>query len=146
MSFNLEQANSGYASINSAGLAAGTNAGTFKTTATLNYTNDGKFLSKAATDNVPFSAGAKVVPANSAVAFSVWIDALGNLSTVQGVIAAAGEPTPVPAATSPEVAYVGYIKVTTNASTTFTPGTTSLAAAGVTSAFSSGMRLPGKAQ
>ena len=41
------------------------------------------------------------------------------------------------------VTFVGYIKVTTNASTTFTPGTTGLGAAGITAAYQDCAVMPG---
>ena len=57
MSYNIEQANSGYLSLTAAGLAEGTNSATFKTANTLTYTSNGVFKSKAATDNLTFTAG-----------------------------------------------------------------------------------------
>jgi len=57
MSYNIEQANSGFLSLTAAGLAEGTNSATFKTTNTLTFTNNGVFKSKAATDNLTFSTG-----------------------------------------------------------------------------------------
>lgn len=146
MSFNLEQANSGYASITSAGLAAGTTTGTFKTSNTLTFINDGVFKSKSATDNLTFSSGHTAVTASKACLFGVWIDASGNVTTSQGPIVNAGDPCPVPSAPAASVTLVGLIKVTTNSSTTFTPGTTGLAASGVTAAYSNCYRMPGSAQ
>ena len=51
MSYNIEQANSGFLSLTAAGLIEGTNSGTFKTVNTLTFTNNGVFKSLAATDN-----------------------------------------------------------------------------------------------
>lgn len=144
MSYNLSESNSGFASLTAAGLAEGTNAATFKTTATLTYTNDGVFKSKSATDNLTFSAGATVVPQNSACLFGVWINTSGTVSTSQGPIVAAGDPCPVPGAPAANLTLVGLIKVTTGA-TTFTAGTTDLGAANVTDAYYDCMRMPGSA-
>lgn len=61
MSYNIAQINSGFLSLTAAGLAKGTGAGTFKTSAALTYTNNGVFKSKAATDNLTFTAGHKAL-------------------------------------------------------------------------------------
>lgn len=144
MSYNISEANSGFSSLTAAGLAEGTNAATFKTVNTLTYTNDGVFKSKSATDNLTFSAGATVVPQNSACLFGVWINASGTVSTSQGPIVAAGDPCPVPGAPAANLTLVGLIKVTTGA-TTFTAGTTDLGAANVTDAYYDCARMPGSA-
>lgn len=145
MSYNLEQANSGYASLTAAGLAEGTNAATFKTTATLTYISNGVFKSKNATDNLTFSAGHTALGQYQACLFGVWVDGSGNVTTTQGPIVAAGDPCPVPAAGAAGTTLVGLIKVTT-AATTFTPGTTDLGAANVTDVYYDCSRMPGSAQ
>ena len=97
MSYNIEQANSGYLSLTAAGLAEGTNANTFKTTNTLTFTNNGVFKSKAATDNLAFSTGTALA-ASQACLFAVWVSSGGTITTTQGPIVAAGDPCPVPTA------------------------------------------------
>ena len=144
MSYNLEQANSGFASYTAAGLAEGTNANTFKTTNTLTYTSNGVFKSKAATDNLAFTAGT-AIPANSSALIGVWINAAGTLSTSQGPTVAAGDPCPVPTAPAANLTFVGYVKIVTGAAT-FTPGSTDLSASGVTATFADCARVPGTAQ
>lgn len=144
MSYNLSEANSGYSSLTAAGLAEGTNSATFKTVNTLTFTNNGVFKSKNATDNLAFSAGATVVPQNSACLFGVWIDASGNVTTSQGPIVASGDPCPVPGAPAANLTLVGLIKVATGA-TTFTAGTTDLGAANVTDTYYDCARMPGSA-
>lgn len=146
MSYNIEQLNSGYVSLTAAGLAEGTNANTYKTTATLAYTSNGVFKSKGATDNIAMTAAAGTVPPASAALYAVWIDASGNFSNTRGPVVAAGEPCPVPTASANGLTLVGLIKVTTNASTTFTPGSTDLGDAGVTDAYMDCMVMPGSAQ
>jgi len=145
MSFNLEQANSGFASYTSAGLAIGTNSGTFKTTNTLTYTNNGVFKSKSATDNLAFSSGHTALGNNQACLFGVWIDTSGNVTTSQGPIVAAGDPCPVPSAPAANLSFVGYIKVSTGAAQTFTPGT-SVLGTGNTATYANCARVPGTAQ
>lgn len=145
MSYNIEQANSGYLSLTAAGLAEGTNANTFKTVNTLTFTNNGVFKSKGATDNLTFSTGT-ALGNSQACLFAVWINAAGTVTTTQGPIVAAGDPCPVPSQTTAGTTLVGLIKVTTSSSGTFTPGSTDLSASGVTPAYSDCMDMPGSAQ
>jgi hypothetical protein len=146
MSYNIEQSNSGYLSLTAAGLAEGTNANTFKTTNTLAFTNNGVFKSKGATDNLTFSTGHTALAASQACLFAVWINASGTVSTTQGPIVAAGDPCPVPSQVTAGTTLVGLIKVTTDSSTTFTPGSTDLGASGITDVYSDCMDMPGSAQ
>jgi hypothetical protein len=144
MSYNIEQANSGFLSLTAAGLAEGTNSATFKTVNTLTFTNNGVFKSKAATDNLAFSTGTALA-ASQACLFAVWINASGTVTTTQGPIVAAGDPCPVPTQSTANVTLVGLIKVTTDSSTTFTPATTDLSASGITDVFYDCMDMPGSA-
>jgi hypothetical protein len=144
MSYNIEQANSGFLSLTAAGLAEGTNANTFKTVNTLTFTNNGVFKSLAATDNLVFSAGTAL--ANSqACLFAVWVNTSGTVTTTQGPIVAAGDPCPVPTQATANVTLVGLIKVTTSSAATFTPATTDLSASGITDVFYDCMVMPGSA-
>jgi hypothetical protein len=145
MSYNIEQANSGYLSLTAAGVAEGTNSATFKTTNTLTFTSNGVFKSKAATDNLTFTA-ATALAASQACLFGVWITAAGTVSTTQGPIVTAGDPCPVPGQVTAGTTLVGLIKVTTSSAVTFTPGTTDLSASGITGAYSDCMDMPGSAQ
>ena len=144
MSYNIAEINSGFVSLTAAGLAEGTNSGTFKTVNTLTFTNNGVFKSKAATDNLAFSTGTAL--ANSqACLFGVWINTSGTVTTTQGPIVAAGDPCPVPAQATANTTLVGLIKVTTSSSATFTPATTDLSATGITGAYYDCMVMPGSA-
>lgn len=143
--YNLSGINAGSVSLSSGGLAAGTNAGTFKTSSTLTYTINGIFKSKAATDNLAVAAGTKLT-ASKACLLGVFIDGAGALSTTQGPIVDAGDPCPVPGFPAGDVALVGLIKVVTNASNEFTPGTTAFGATGVTATYLNCMTMPGSAQ
>ena len=145
MSYNIEQSNSGYLSLTAAGVAEGTNANTFKTTNTLTYTNNGVFKSKAATDNLAFTA-ATALGNSQACLFAVWITSGGTISTTQGPIVAAGDPCPVPGQVTAGTTLVGLIKVTTSSAATFTAGSTDLSASGITAAYSDCMDMPGSAQ
>jgi hypothetical protein len=142
MSYNIEQVNSGYVSLTSAGLAIGTNTGTFKTANTLTFTNNGVFKSKAATDNLAFSTSTALAAGQSCL-FALWIDASGAVTTTQGPIVASPDPCPVPTQITPNVTLVGLIKVVATA--TFTPNTTALGT-GNTATYINCMLMPGTAQ
>ena len=145
MSYNIEQINSGFVSLTSAGLAEGTNANTYKTTNTLPFTINGVFKSKAGTDNVAMTSGIGTVPPSSAALYAVWIDTDGTFSNTRGPVVASGDPCPVPTQTTANVALVGLIKVVTDESTTFTPGSTDLGNAGVTDTYFNCSVMPGAA-
>lgn len=144
--YNLSGINSGSVSLTSAGLATGTNAGTFKTGSSLTYTVNGIFKTKSATDNLAFTAGHAKLDKSKACLFGVFVDADGSVATTQGPIVDAGDPCPVPGFPAGGGALVGLIKVTTNSSTEFTPGTTALGASGVTTTYINCMTMPGSAQ
>lgn len=149
MSYNLEELNGGYVSLTSAGLgeSAGT-AAKMKTTATLTYTINGVFKSLSAADDLAFSAGHTTIPASSACLFAVWADGSADsaaaVSTTQGPIVASGDPCPVPPLASGK-ALIGLVKVATDGSHTFVPGTTDLGAAGITDTYYNCMVMPGAA-
>lgn len=131
-------------------------AATFKTTGTTTYCIGGKMLQKAALSAQAFTSGHKAqapvtiggTAYGTTALYLVQLDAAGTVSTKQSNIAIAGidadgkvSGTAMPApydqrASLPEsdsgCAPIGFIKVTTNNSTTFTPGTTALDAAGLT--------------
>ena len=145
MSYNIEQINSGFQSLTSAGLAEGTNANTYKTVNTLAYTINGVFYSVSATDNIAMTSTAGTVPPSSAALYAVWVDSANVFSNTRGPVVASGDPCPVPTQTTANVALVGLIKVVTNSSTTFTPASTDLGAAGVTDTFFNCSVMPGSA-
>jgi hypothetical protein len=145
MSYNIEQINSGFVSLTSGAIAAGTTAGTFKTTATITFTNNGIFKSKSATNNLTFSSGHTALGNSQACLFGLWLDASGNVTTSQGPIVAAGDPCPVPGAPAANRTPFGLIKVSTSSSETFTPGTSTLGT-GNTVAYTDISAMPGSAQ
>ena len=75
----------GTCSLNSAGLAINAGgAATFKTTATLNYTIDGVFYSKAASAAQAFPATTYTVKQGYAAMFLVYVNAAGTIGVSQG--------------------------------------------------------------
>lgn len=140
-------------------------AATIKTTGTTTYTVDGVIYQKAALSaqaitithdqfGRPVSAqpslAAYVQPISTTVYYVVMLDASGNVGVIQGgyagqtitvnnqpYVSNGGMPT-MPDGYTP----IGVIKVATNGSTTFTPATTALDAAGVTATYFNVSTLP----
>lgn len=122
-----------------ASLAAGTNAGTFKTQKDCSYSIGARAYIKAATDNISVTTGTAQTTLTQCV-YWVVADAAGNVTTIQGSI----QPMPTVAGyvagawEVPHVAdkaVVGALKVTLASSATFTPGTTALGATNVTTTY-----------
>ena len=149
---NLSLIQGGNLALTSSVLAAGTNAGTIKTTATLGYTINGEHKSKAATDNIAVAyagnAGVWGTPSNGSFTgevggstriYGLFIDGAGAVSVEPGQIVnsaklAAGEaPLQFPA-TKRDKACFGALRIAVTAGTTFIPGTTAFAG-GVTASF-----------
>ena len=145
MSYNIEQINSGYMALASGALAAGTNAGSFKTTATVPFLVNGVFKSLSATDNLTFTAGHTALGNSQACVFAVWVDGSGTVTTTQGPIVNNGDNCPVPAQKTAGTVVIGLIKVVTSSSQTFTPGTTVLGT-GNTATYINVALMPGSAQ
>lgn len=125
-----------------AGLAEGTNATTIKTAAPngagIDYAINGIAYHKADTDNIAFTATA-VQAVSTTCVYLVQIDSSGNVSMKKGnevATASLGinDSAQVP---FPDVdkCPIGYIVVATDASTTFTGGTTDLGASGITDTY-----------
>ena len=158
MSDNLSLSQGLTVALASAGLAEGTNANTIKTTADITYTIDGRFYSKATTDNIAISySGATVYQAaaggiqavnggftggvnGSTRIYGIFLNASGAASIVPGPIVDSAElaagrvALPFPDAPN-GVCPIGALRVALTAGTTFTPGSTDLSASGVTATF-----------
>lgn len=140
---NLALSQGGSLCFNSSALANGTNAGTIRTTATLNYTVDGRFYSKAATDNI---AVAVSLPATYGVAtngaftggsggsvrlYGIYIDSAGAISYHPGPVCdatllAAGQAALQFPSNRKGRACLGVMRVQVNSGVTFVPGTNAL--------------------
>lgn len=127
-------------SLGAAGLAEGTNANTFRTTNAVHYVIDGRAFLKAATDNLPFSAGHTALAAKQTAAFFVWLDAAGAVTTTQAAV----RPSPAGAAYVPgawewpeaaDKACIGAIVIRTDNVATFTANTTDFGATDVVDTF-----------
>lgn len=158
MSDNLSLAQGLTMSLNSGALANGTTAGTVKTTAAINYIVDGQFYSKAITDNMSIAyTGPTVYQAPTGVGsvnggftggsngstrlYALALNTSGALSVVPGPIvdsadlAAGRAPLQFPVITATGQCVIGALRIAVTAGTSFVPGTTSLAAAGVTATY-----------
>ncbi len=121
-----------------AGFAEGTNAGTIKTTAAVDYSVDGILYTKAITDNIAVTANDEQA-ADTTCLYLFSIDSAGTVTTTKGTeVLSADLTTAVDTLTWPSLpansAAVGAVKVVTVA-VTFTAGTTDLGAAGVTDTY-----------
>lgn len=152
---NLALSQGGNFALNSGALAAGTTAGTIKSTVAINFTINGEFKLKAITDNIAIAyVGADVYSQNSVERnggftgqvggstrlYAIFIDGAGAVSIEPGKIvntaalAAGTVPLEFPG-TQRNKACIGAMRVAVTAGTTFVPGTTALAATGVTASF-----------
>jgi len=110
------------------GLAEGTNNATIKTISAIVYQLYNQQFTKAATDNIAMTVCAQQ-PVNSFCFYIVSIDVLGAVKVTKGT-----NNTYVLPNTPQGESLIGAIKVVTDASHTFTSGTTDLSAAGITAA------------
>jgi hypothetical protein len=115
------------------GLTIGGTATKIKTAAAVDFTINGRIYTKAATDNITITAGA-VQPISTFCKYLVSIIADGTVAVTKGndgTTAALALVADLPADSAP----LGWFQIATNGSTTFTAGTTSLAAAGITDTY-----------
>lgn len=122
-----------------AGIAEGTGAGTVQIATAFDFTNRGRFATKAITDNIALTAQ-PVQAINTTCFYLLSIDSAGAVTTTKGqeVLTAelANGAVGLHYPNAPEDdAVFGAIKVVTNGSTTFTSGTTDLGAAGITDTY-----------
>lgn len=126
-----------------AGIAIGTTTSKIKTVAAIQYCINGFIFAKAATDDLfVFTTVAPIQQALTTCYYLLCLDAAGASVVVNGVpmltasITATNFPTvpetPLDANGLPTACPIGIAKVVTAAATTFTPGTTLLGAAGIT--------------
>lgn len=125
--------------LGNAGLAEGTNAGTFQTANAIDYAVKGLAFTKAATDNIDFTAAEQQAVGTKCL-YLVQIDDAGTVSTKKGVEVDASDHDeglvalnwPAPDA---DQCPLGAIEVETDGSTTFTADTTDLGASGITDTY-----------
>jgi hypothetical protein len=108
--------------------------------ATVYYCINGKMYSKGTTDDVWTLAGS-VVPVSSTKYFLLCLDATGTGVVVEGTSTTHGQ-IPVDANGLPTACPVAELKVETDSTHTFTPGTTNLSAAGITDTYTDISVLP----
>ena len=145
MSYNIEQANSGYMTLTAGGLTYGSSVNTkLKTANTVTFVNNG-ILKSYTTAEVAFTAGHTSLAANQSCLFALWLTAGGVASTTQGPIVAAGDPCPVPPQATANTTLIGLLKISSTVA--FVPNTTALnGVSGVTYTFYDTALMPGSAQ
>jgi hypothetical protein len=139
MDTNLSGSHGGCMGLSKAGLDEGTEANTYKTSNTFEFTVDGIVYSLSAIDNVAFSSGHTALGNDQACVFGVWVDSAGTMTTTQGAVIDNADLTAGKKVIAlPDVvaskALIGLIKVST-AVATFTPGSTDLNATNVTDTY-----------
>lgn len=122
-----------------AGLAKGTTSGTIKTANAINFAIDGYGYTKGATDNIAVTALPQQAVSQTGI-YAIWIDTGGNVSVTQGSVVstadlAAGNVALKHGNDQSGKCLIGLWTVVTDATHTFTAGTTDPNATGVTSAF-----------
>jgi hypothetical protein len=157
MSDNLSQDSGLTIALNSGGLAEGTNNATIQIATAINYVIDGRFYSKAITDNIAISySGPAVYQAPTGVGtingsftggtngstriYGIFLDTAGTVSILPGPIVdsadlAAGRASLQWPDVPNNVCPIGGLRIALTAGTTFIPGTTDLSASGVTDTF-----------
>jgi hypothetical protein len=145
MSYNIEQANSGYMALTAGGLTYGYSVNTkLKTANTVTFVSNG-ILKSYTTAEVAFTAGHTSLAANQSCLFALWLTAGGVASTTQGPIVAAGDPCPVPPQATANTTLIGLLKISSTVA--FVPNTTALnGVSGVTYTFYDTALMPGSAQ
>lgn len=122
--------------LSAGGAAIGTTTTKVKSANTITYTVDGVFKSKAGTDDLWTLSGG-VVPVSSYQKYLLCLDGSGTASVVQGVPASTAAGVVLPAPPQGKT-IVGIVTVQTDATHTFTPGTTGLDGAGITDSYADG--------
>lgn len=124
-----------------AGIATGTTTSKIKTVNSVSFSVDGKLFTKAGTDDFWTLTGG-VLAVSSFRVYVLLVDAAGAAtvaSSSDSLVSAAKCILPDLFTTVEGKAIFGYTTIATNASTTFTPGTTLLGAAGITTAHFNGV-------
>ena len=142
MSFNIEGSNGGNMNMAAGGLSTGTNAGTVQHTGALTYVVDGKFFSKAATNNITFGAGLTSLPIGMKAAFAIGITATGTYRVSQGALVPSDQLAPPPADVDNAAVFGLFVVSATTAA--YVPGTTVLGT-GNTVVYTQASRIPGSA-
>jgi hypothetical protein len=146
MNFSLDGDRGGTFCLDKAGLIIATTTTAVKIANAIDYCIDGALYTKAITDNIAMTAADQQAVATRCL-YLVQINAAGTVSTVKGVEKLTANITadqdaldwPLPAAGN---CPIGFVEVETNASTTFTAGTTALSAAGITDTYIDTFAVP----
>jgi hypothetical protein len=116
-------------------LAIGTTTTACSTTAATEFCINGKVFTKAATADLFVHSDVTVQPVGTTRYYGLYLNASGTATVVQG------DSTKLPAPAD-DVCLIGVIKVVTDATHTFTPGTTAHSAAGITATYTTLTCIP----
>lgn len=120
-------------------IAISTSTTQVKSVNSVNYFSNGVPKTKAGTDNL-WTPASTLVAVSSFQKYLLLLDASGTASVQEGIQStvslAAVKFGKLPAS---GLAIIGILSITTDATHTFTPGTTALNAAGITAAFGDGL-------
>ena len=165
---NLQLAQSGSFSLNSTALALATTVTLVKTTAVANYTIDGQFFTKAATDNIPFAVQFTSLTFNkeplaqpdlTTALYGVFLDSAGTFTFVHGrtvpTLDLANGAAALQFSQNTDVqtlgaglprgrACIGFVRVVNASGLPFVFGSTALNLAGVTTTYINTMTVPGE--
>ena len=123
------------------GVAIGITKSKVKTAAAVDYTIDGVFYTKAATDDLFVHTDLTVQAVGTTKLYALCLDAAGAASIIAGPVTqtAAGSTYALKAGQMPVIPVtkccVGVLKIVTDATHTFTPATTLNDAAGITATY-----------
>lgn len=120
-------------------IAIATTTTAAKTVNSVNYFSNGVPKTKAGTDNLWTPAAGALVAISSFQKYLLLLDAAGTASVQEGVQAASAAGVTFGALPASGKAIIGVLTIATDATHTFTPGTTALNAAGITATFSDGL-------
>lgn len=116
-----------------AGLVEGTNANTMEIVSAFDFCIAGIIYSKAAVDNIAMTA-AVVQNVSTHCMYLVSLDSAGAVTVTKGAEAPVADDIFLPSTPAGDCP-LGAFKIVTDASTTFTSGTTDLGASGITDTF-----------
>jgi hypothetical protein len=121
-----------------AATAQGTTTSKVKSVNSVDFAIDGAIFRKAGTDDL-WTLSGSVVAISSWQKYLLCLDSAGAASIVAGTASTVSAAAVTLPTLPTSKAVIGVLTIATNGSTTFTPGTTALNAAGITATFADGL-------
>jgi len=142
--FNLNGARGGSACFTAGGVAEGTNSATIQLAVAVDYAIDGVIYEKAITDNLAITAATEQA-VGTICCYLAYINAAGTVATLKGAEVAVTDNTDgfVFWPECPDgYSAVGGFTIVTDATHTYTAGTTDNSATGITDVYFDLMQVP----